>query len=122
MQESNVALMVRPEEFADLDRACAVLAGAARAARRIVEDTADRERWGLGESTPGLVSARTVVDRFRQCGAEIAAALAEHDRIAGEIARALLLVRERMCAIDTETAAGLRDPEVPVRHSVSRSA
>ncbi|WP_043649230.1 hypothetical protein [Nocardia thailandica] len=122
MQEDGAAVLVRPEGFADLDRACALLAGAARAAREIVDEIAGQPVWGLGEVTPRLISARTVVDRFRECGAQVGAALAGHDRIAGEIAQALVLVRDRMCAVDAASAAALRGLESPGRSAMSRGA
>ncbi len=56
---------VNAEEFVYIERDCNAMKAEISQLQRIAQNISHREVWGLGESTDGMFSANTVVNRFR---------------------------------------------------------
>lgn len=58
-------VVVNADEFAYIERDCEAFKSEIRKLQNITNLIIQLPNWGLGESTPGLTSANTVVSRFR---------------------------------------------------------
>ncbi|MEV4238728.1 hypothetical protein ACIBJI_21550 [Nocardia sp. NPDC050408] len=56
---------VNADEFVYIERDCEAFKEEIRRLQRIAERISNRKNWGLGESTDGMISAATLVARFR---------------------------------------------------------
>ncbi|KAF0845799.1 hypothetical protein [Nocardia caishijiensis] len=111
------ALVVCPEEFAGIDRACVefleVIERVSEASARIGSQT----RWGLGEGDARLISGPALVARFRATADAVCVAMAVHRRIVDDIRDAHRMVHDRMVAADQEWGARITEAEAVPGHS-----
>ncbi|MBF6170566.1 hypothetical protein [Nocardia blacklockiae] len=107
-----VALRADPQAFLALDRAMEQRKTEIRAIQQLVQRVDQHEVWGLGEQSPVLTSARTLVGRFRAKGAGGDAsaydALEGHWQVADEVQSLFRTIRERLQQTDSEFAARFR--------------
>src|SRR5688572_17422392 len=64
-REGQLGIEMKAEDFVYIDRDCNFFKEAIRDIQTTVADIAREEKWGLGEKIDGMVSATTVVERFR---------------------------------------------------------
>lgn len=58
-------VVVNADEFVYIERDCKAFKEEIRALQRIAQAISQLPNWGLGESTDGLTSAKTLISRFR---------------------------------------------------------
>jgi hypothetical protein len=125
-REGQLAVDMNAEDFVYIDRDCNFFKDAIRDIQTTVADIARAERWGLGEKSEGMVSASTVVERFRTKangapdGNSVYQILEDHYRIVEDIQETYRIVRDRMMQADSDFAAEFSrlDTELPERPPV----
>ncbi|MEV0435093.1 hypothetical protein [Nocardia sp. NPDC050413] len=105
------AVVVRPEEFAGIDRACVMFLEVVENVSLLAGQICSQTHWGLGEGDGRLISGPALVGRFRETAGVVAAAMETHRRIVGDIREAHRLARDRLVAVDDEWALRLADAE-----------
>ncbi|MEV0338733.1 hypothetical protein AB0H49_06865 [Nocardia sp. NPDC050713] len=106
-RDGYLSIALKPEDFVYIDRDCELFKESILEIRRIMNEVARQDRWGLGEGNKEMVSASTVVSRFRSkaSGAEdgnsVVKIMDEHYRIIEDIQEVHRLVRERMMQTDS---------------------
>ncbi|MGV9780498.1 MULTISPECIES: hypothetical protein [Nocardia] len=110
-REGSVSVTMKPEDFIYIDRDCEYFKQAIQAIQSIMDEVSHDRPWGLGEANPDLISAATVVDRFRgkAKGAgdnnSVWKVMEEHYRIVEDIQEVHRIARERMMQADSSFAA-----------------
>ncbi|TDP38702.1 hypothetical protein [Nocardia ignorata] len=105
------AVVVRPEEFAGIDRACVMFLEVVESVSLLAGQISSQMHWGLGEGDGRLISGPTLVGRFRETAEAVGAAMETHRRIVGDFREAHRLARDRLVAVDEEWALRLADAE-----------
>ncbi|AXK88973.1 hypothetical protein SAMN05421776_105209 [Nocardia farcinica] len=112
-REGALSVAMTPEDFVYIDRDCEFFKNTIRQIQRHVANISEQSHWGLGEDNAELVSARTVVERFRKKardgdrGNSVWAIMEQHYQIVEDIQAVYRLVRERMMQADSEFASAL---------------
>lgn len=107
--QATVALS--PEEFVYIERDCESFKRTIRKIQSTINSVADHPEWGLGENHGQLVSAATVVGRFREKanrapdGNSVYEIMEQHYKIVEDIQEVHRQVRRRMMDADAEFAA-----------------
>ena len=105
----NDNLYVNAEEFVYIERECETFKLLIRELQGVATDISEREVWGLGEAVAELVSAQTLVRRFREKGQgsdnSVFAVLEEHYKIVDDLQLLHRAIAERYQATDTEFAS-----------------
>ncbi|MGY1979099.1 hypothetical protein [Nocardia gipuzkoensis] len=110
-REGQLGIEMKAEDFVYIDRDCNFFKEAIRDIQTTVADIAREEKWGLGEKVEGMVSATTVVERFRMKangatdGNSVYKILEDHYRIVEDIQETYKIVRDRMMQSDGDFAA-----------------
>ncbi|MBF6217885.1 hypothetical protein IU479_07155 [Nocardia abscessus] len=110
-REGQLGIEMKAEDFVYIDRDCNFFKEAIRDIQTTVADIAREEKWGLGEKVEGMVSATTVVERFRMKangatdGNSVYTILEDHYRIVEDIQETYKIVRDRMMQSDGDFAA-----------------
>ncbi|MFE7742889.1 hypothetical protein [Nocardia sp. NPDC057455] len=110
-REGQLGIQMSAEDFVYIDRDCQYFKDAIRKIQRYMELVSRQERWGLGESNDGMVSGKTLVDRFKAKarGAEdlnsVHQIMEDHYRIVEDIQEVHRLARDRMMQADSIFAA-----------------
>ncbi|WP_338773246.1 hypothetical protein V7968_17320 [Nocardia vulneris] len=121
--EGNLAVTMTPEDFVYIDRDCEYFKGVMRQIQRIMAEVSDQKHWGLGEDNAPMVSARTLVDRFKtkargaKDGNSVWELMEQHYRIVEDIQTVHRTIRERMMQADSDWAAEFnhKNETLPVR-------
>ncbi|WP_454196145.1 hypothetical protein [Nocardia sp. Marseille-Q1738] len=127
-REGQLAVEMKAEDFIYLDRDCNFFKEAIRNIQTTVADVARADHWGLGEKVEGMVSAGTLVDRFRTKangaadGNSVYQILDHHYRIVEDIQETYKIVRDRMMQVDSDFAAEFNklNTTLPERPPVQR--
>ncbi|MFE3445007.1 hypothetical protein ACFXNW_18400 [Nocardia sp. NPDC059180] len=108
----EVSLAVDPATFLALDRAMLQRKNEIFDIMQVIRKVAEQESWGLGEKSPHLTSAQTIVERFRgkaMNGPNNAYdVLKGHLQIANDMQTLFRTIRERLESTDSEFAAAFR--------------
>ncbi|WP_245671720.1 hypothetical protein [Nocardia amamiensis] len=110
-QEGQLGIQMSAEDFIYIDRDCEYFKDAIRRIQRSMDAVSQQEHWGLGEGNGDMVSAQTLVDRFKKKanGAEdrnsVHQIMEEHFRIVEDIQAVHRIVRDRMMQADSRFAA-----------------
>ncbi|WP_051186446.1 hypothetical protein [Nocardia tenerifensis] len=110
-REGQLAVQMKPEDFVYIDRDCDYFKRTIQRIQRIAEEVSGQPSWGLGESNRQMVSAGTVVDRFKgkaktaKDGNDVYAVMEQHYKIVEDIQTTYRSVRERMMQADSNFAA-----------------
>ncbi|MGY4102830.1 hypothetical protein ACW2Q0_25210 [Nocardia sp. R16R-3T] len=126
-KEGELAIEMRPEDFIYIDRDCQYFKEAIRNVQKTMKEVAEQTHWGLGESNDRLVSARTLVDRFKkkakgaEDGNSVWEIMEQHYKIVEDIQEVHRIIRERMMQADSDFAAKFTSLEstLPERAPVS---
>jgi len=111
MREGAAVLEMRPEEFIYIDRDCEYFKTVIQQIQGIADLIAGQVHWGLGESNTSMVSAGTVVDRFKLKAKGAAdrnavwEVMEQHFKIVEDIQEIHRIARDRMMEADSEFAA-----------------
>ncbi|MBF6139485.1 hypothetical protein IU444_01275 [Nocardia farcinica] len=111
VREGSATVEMKPEDFVYIDRDCEYFKAAIQKIQGIADLISAQQPWGLGEENQDLVSAGTVVNRFRQKakGAgddnSVWQVMEEHYRIVEDIQEVHRIARERMMQADSSFAA-----------------
>ncbi|MBF6354389.1 hypothetical protein IU449_07515 [Nocardia higoensis] len=109
--EGAVSFSMQPEDFVYVDRDCEYFKVAIRQIQRIASEISEQGHWGLGERVRELVSAQTVVDRFKKKAQQSAGGnnvwevMEQHYQIVEDIQSFYRVARERIMQSDSEFAA-----------------
>ncbi|MEU2103707.1 hypothetical protein [Nocardia sp. NPDC019255] len=110
-RDGQLGIQMSPEDFVYIDRDCEYFKIAIRKIQALMEVVSQQERWGLGEDNGDLVSAQTLVDRFKKKarGAEdrnsVHQIMEDHYRIVEDIQEVHRIARERIMQADSNFAA-----------------
>ncbi|MFR9767367.1 hypothetical protein [Nocardia sp. SC052] len=110
-QEGQFSVEMKAEDFIYLDRDCDYFKDNIRDIQSIMNEVARQPHWGLGEQADGMVSAQTLVDRFKKKANladdrnSVSEILDDHYRIVEDIQQTYRIVRDRMMQADSEFAA-----------------
>ncbi|MCP2298214.1 hypothetical protein APR11_004655 [Nocardia amikacinitolerans] len=110
-REGYVSVEMKPEQFIYIDRDCQYFKETIRQIQTIMEGVSNQEPWGLGEGNNRMVSAQTVVNRFRKKaktaddGNAVWEIMEQHYRIVEDIQEVHRIARERMMQADSNFAA-----------------
>ncbi|MFD4432017.1 hypothetical protein [Nocardia sp. NPDC058497] len=106
---------VNADEFVYMERDCEAFLDEIENLQRQAMAIANREKWGLGETTPGLTSASTLVGRFRSKAGKVGSTsdsdnnlndiLQQHHDIVVDIRDLHREIAKRYMATDQEFAA-----------------
>ncbi|MBB5911555.1 hypothetical protein BJY24_000422 [Nocardia transvalensis] len=109
------SVRINADEFVYIDRDCEAFKNEIRDLQVIAQNISDRERWGLGETTPGMDSANTLVGRFRgkakiidpskDSENNVYSILEEHYKIVDDIQTLHRTIAEKLMQQDQEFAA-----------------
>lgn len=105
------AVVVWPEEFAGIDRACVTLLEVVERVSLLAGQIRSQTHWGLGEGDGRLISGPALVGRFREAAEAVGAAMEAHRRIVGDLREVYRIARDRLVAVDEEWALRLTDAE-----------
>ncbi|MGK8512168.1 hypothetical protein ACRS5S_30530 [Nocardia asiatica] len=110
-REGQLGIQMSPEDFIYIDRDCEHFKIAIRKVQAVMELVSQQQHWGLGEGSGDMVSAQTLVDRFKKKarGAEdrnsVHQIMEDHYRIVEDIQEVHRVVRDRMMQADSNFAA-----------------
>lgn len=110
-QEGQLSMQMSAEDFIYIDRDCEYFKIAIRKIQASMDLISGQEHWGLGEGNGDMVSAQTLVDRFKKKarGAEdrnsVHQIMEEHYRIVEDIQEVHRLARDRIMQADSNFAA-----------------
>ncbi|WP_228542174.1 hypothetical protein [Nocardia sp. XZ_19_369] len=110
-RDGQLAVEMNPEDFVYIDRDCQFFKDTIRDIQEIMDNVSRQDHWGLGEKEDKMVSATTLVDRFRKKangagnGNSVWQIMEEHHRIVEDIQEVHRVVRERMMQADSNFAA-----------------
>lgn len=112
-ENGNLALNANPEAFIALEKAMTERIVKLGLIQQKIRKVADQEVWGLGEASPVLTSAQTLVRRFREKaehGPNNAVTVLQGHRDAAEQMRTLFrTIRARLEEADSAFAARFKD-------------
>ncbi|MGQ4614753.1 hypothetical protein [Nocardia sp. R7R-8] len=109
--EGQLGIQMSAEDFIYIDRDCEYFKSAIQKIQRSMDFVSRQSHWGLGESDGNMVSAQTLVDRFRKKarGAEdlnsVYQIMDDHYRIVEDIQEVHRIVRDRIMQVDSNFAA-----------------
>ncbi|MEV4126701.1 hypothetical protein [Nocardia sp. NPDC049707] len=126
-REGQLAIELRPEDFIYIDRDCEYFKEVIQNIQTVMDGVAGQKHWGLGEDNDRLVSARTLVDRFKKKangaddGNSVFAIMEQHYKIVEDIQEVHRIIRDRMMQADSDFAAEFTSLEttLPERPPVS---
>ncbi|WP_433662994.1 hypothetical protein ACQPW1_13145 [Nocardia sp. CA-128927] len=110
-REGRLGIEMKAEDFVYIDRDCQYFKEAIREIQRSADAIYRQDRWGLGETEDKMVSAQTLVDRFRKKanqaadGNSVWQIMEEHYRIVEDIQEVHRVIRERMMQADSNFAS-----------------
>ncbi|MBF6203009.1 hypothetical protein IU483_02635 [Streptomyces gardneri] len=110
-REGQFSVAMKAEDFVYIDRDCNYFKDAIRRIQVIMNEVGRHDQWGLGEKTEGMVSARTLVGRFKKKASladdrnSVFEILDDHYRIVEDIQDTYKIVRDRMMQADSDFAA-----------------
>ncbi|WP_327119800.1 hypothetical protein OHB12_14545 [Nocardia sp. NBC_01730] len=110
-REGQLGIQMMPEDFIYIDRDCEYFKDVIQKIQRSMDVVSQQEHWGVGEGNNEMISARTIVDRFRKKarGAEdrnsVYQVMDDHYRIVEDIQAVYRTVRDRMIQADSNFAA-----------------
>lgn len=110
----HATVRLSPEEFVHIDRDCESFKRTIRKIQSTINSVADQPEWGLGENHGKLLSAETVVGRFRkkanhaEDGNSVYEVMEQHYRIVEDIQEVHRIVRQRMMETDAEFASAFQ--------------
>ncbi|MGW4717475.1 hypothetical protein [Nocardia sp. NPDC004260] len=110
-QEGQLGIQMSAEDFIYIDRDCEYFKIAIRSIQRSMDFISRQDHWGLGEGDGDMVSAQTLVDRFKKKarGAEdnnsVYQIMEDHYRIVEDIQEVHRLARDRIMQVDSDFAA-----------------
>ncbi|MFI9403611.1 hypothetical protein [Nocardia sp. NPDC052316] len=110
-REGQLAVEMKPEDFVYIDRDCDYFKRTIQRIQTIADEVSNQPSWGLGETNNQMVSAGTVVDRFRQKakqakdGNDVYTVMEQHYKIVDDIQSVYRSVRERMMQADSNFAS-----------------
>ncbi|WP_229683885.1 hypothetical protein [Nocardia camponoti] len=106
---SSNRVRVDAEEFVAIERECEAFKTLIAELQRVAIDISEREVWGLGEAINELVSARTLVSRFREKGKgstnSVHAILDEHYKIVDDLQILHRAIAQKYMQTDAEFSA-----------------
>ncbi|BDT96786.1 hypothetical protein IFM12275_67620 [Nocardia sputorum] len=111
MREGQLGIQMSAEDFIYIDRDCEYFKSAIQKIQRSMDSVSRQSRWGLGEGNGDLISAGTLVDRFKKKarGAEdlnsVYQIMEDHYRIVEDIQEVHRLARDRIMQVDSDFAA-----------------
>ncbi|QIS07292.1 hypothetical protein F5X71_09460 [Nocardia brasiliensis] len=112
-REGRLAIELKAEDFVYIDRDCEYFKDAIQKIQRTMDLVAQQDHWGLGEANDLMVSASTLVGRFKEKangakdGNSVYAIMEMHYKIAEDIQEVHRLVRERMMQADSTFASDI---------------
>ncbi|WP_280238861.1 hypothetical protein [Nocardia abscessus] len=110
-REGQLGMRMSAEDFIYIDRDCEYFKIAIRSIQRSMDIVSRQSHWGLGEGNGDMVSAQTLVDRFKKKarGAEdlnsVHQIMEDHYRIVEDIQEVHRIVRDRIMQVDSGFAA-----------------
>jgi hypothetical protein len=110
-QEGQLGIQMSAEDFVYIDRDCEYFKSAIQKIQRSMDVVSGQSHWGLGEGDGDLVSAKTLVDRFKKKarGAEdlnsVYQIMEDHYRIIEDIQEVHRIARDRIMQADSDFAA-----------------
>ncbi|MFI5537784.1 hypothetical protein ACIA5H_15470 [Nocardia sp. NPDC051900] len=110
-REGQLSVAMKAEDFIYIDRDCNYFKDAIRRIQVVMNEVSRHEQWGLGETTEGMVSANTLVSRFKKKANladdrnSVSEILDDHYRIVEDIQETYKIVRDRMMQSDSDFAA-----------------
>ncbi|WP_280504687.1 hypothetical protein [Nocardia farcinica] len=110
VSEGSVSFAMKPEDFIYIDRDCEYFKTTIRQIQRIASRISEQSHWGLGESNGEMVSAQTVVDRFKKKAKEsgdnsVWQVMEQHLQIVEDVQSFFRIARERLMQTDSEFAS-----------------
>jgi len=111
VREGDASVAMSPEDFIYVDRDCEFFKQTIQRIRYVADEISRQSHWGLGEESSGMVSAQTVVDRFKKKGNgaddsnSVWQVMDQHLRIVEDIQEVHRIARERMMQADSGFAA-----------------
>ncbi|MEU5758766.1 hypothetical protein [Nocardia sp. NPDC047648] len=109
-REGQLGMQMSPEDFIYIDRDCEYFKNAIQKIQRTMDFVSRQSHWGLGEGSSDMVSAGTLVDRFKKKarGAEdlnsVHQIMEDHYRIVEDIQEVHRLARDRIMQADSDFA------------------
>ncbi|MFD8245395.1 hypothetical protein [Nocardia sp. NPDC059691] len=110
-KEGQLEMRMSAEDFIYIDRDCEYFKSAIQKIQRSMDFVSKQSHWGLGEGDGDMVSAQTLVDRFKKKarGAEdnnnVYQIMEDHYRIVEDIQEVHRLARDRIMQVDSDFAA-----------------
>ncbi|WP_406280402.1 hypothetical protein OH799_14145 [Nocardia sp. NBC_00881] len=111
VRDGQVNIEMTPEDFIYIDRDCEYFKDSIRQIQRSMDIVSQQEHWGLGESNGDMVSASTLVGRFKkkargaEDGNSVYQIMEDHFRIVEDIQEVHRIVRDRIMQVDSSFAA-----------------
>lgn len=111
VRDGQANLEMRAEDFVYIDRDCEFFKDAIRNIQRAMDIVSQQTHWGLGESNSDMVSASTLVDRFKkkargaEDGNSVYQIMELHFRIVQDIQEVHRIARDRLMQADSNFAA-----------------
>ncbi|MEV6321648.1 hypothetical protein AB0M45_10680 [Nocardia sp. NPDC051787] len=129
-REGQLGIQMSPEDFIYVDRDCEYFKDAIQTIQASMDRVSQQTHWGLGEGDDKMVSARTLVDRFKRKargaddGNSVYEIMENHFRIVEDIQEVHRIVRDRIMQADSNFAAEFNrlNTTLPERPPVQRSA
>ncbi|WP_236566604.1 hypothetical protein [Nocardia sp. CY41] len=109
--EGQLGIHMSAEDFIYIDRDCEYFKNAIQKIQRSMDFVSQQSHWGLGERDGDMVSAQTLVDRFKKKarGAEdnnsVYQIMDDHYRIVEDIQEVHRIARDRIMQSDSDFAA-----------------
>ncbi|MFB8277164.1 hypothetical protein [Nocardia colli] len=110
-RDGQLAVAMKPEDFVYIDRDCEYFKRTIQHIQTIADEVSNQPNWGLGETNKQMVSAGTVVDRFKgkakkaTDGNDVYTVMEQHYLIVEDIQTTFRSVRERMMQADSNFAS-----------------
>ncbi|MFG1792296.1 hypothetical protein [Nocardia sp. NPDC049149] len=110
-REGQLAVEMKAEDFVYIDRDCEHFKDSIRKIQRTMDLVAQQDHWSLGEQNTKMVSAGTMVGRFKkkargaEDGNSVYEIMEQHFRVVEDIQEVHRVVRERMMQADSNFAA-----------------
>lgn len=107
----NATVSMNPEDFVYIDRDCEYFKAMIRRIQTVADGISRHSQWGIGEGNSRMVSAGTVVSRFKEKakgaggGNAVYEILEQHLRIVEDIQEVHRIARNRMMEADSNFAA-----------------
>ncbi|WP_040797159.1 hypothetical protein [Nocardia higoensis] len=129
VREGAATVSMKPEDFIYIDRDCEYFKDVIRSIQITMDSVSRESRWGLGEANTKMVSAGTVVTRFKEKangaggGNSVYQIMEQHLKIVEDIQEVHRIARERMMEADSEFASSFNElnETLPDRGPVERT-